>query len=278
MADEYSRFHDAVAYTDVNFAEAFSSVHLDGVDAGLYNGLAVTAASPNAMTVKVATGRAWVQGRWYYNDAIQTLTIEAHDASYTRYDRIILRSTVSGSPGNVRLAVLKGTAAASPALPALTQTASVWEIPLATITITTSTTAVSDAIIVDARQNLASGTLGMVVDGGGVALTATVPSKGLMQVPFNCKVIGWTVLADQSGSVVCDVKRQTVATWPATTITTASIAGSDLPTLSTKQIARSFALTGWTTTLTEGDLLEFYFNSVATITRATFQLHFVRTN
>ena len=73
----YSRFHDNVAYTDVQWAETFNSVHLDGVDAGLYNGLKVYANTPNAMNVLVPTGRAWVQGRWYYSDAVQTMTIEA---------------------------------------------------------------------------------------------------------------------------------------------------------------------------------------------------------
>lgn len=88
-----SRFHDVTSNTDVHFAETFSSVHLDGVDAGSLNALKVYASTPNAMTVEVPTGIAWVQGRWYKNDAVVTKTIEAADASYTRYDRIVLRST-----------------------------------------------------------------------------------------------------------------------------------------------------------------------------------------
>ena len=271
----YSRFHDNVAYTDVQWAETFNSVHLDGVDAGLYNGLKVYANTPNAMNVLVPTGRAWVQGRWYYSDAVQTMTIEAADATYTRYDRIVLRSTVAGSPGNIAVAVLKGTAAASPALPALTQTSAVWEIPLATITVTAALAAVATGNITDTRKNLASGSLGYVIDGGGVAINTG--SKGFIQVPFSCTLIGWTLLTDADASMVIDVKSQTVATWPADSTSTVSIAASDKPTVSSKKIARGYC-TGWTVAVAEGDILEFNVDSCAIITRATLQLNFVRTN
>ena len=271
-----SRFHDAVAYTDVAFSEVFSSVHLDGIDAGSLNALVVTATGSNGMNVYVNTGIAWVQGRWHKNDASVTFTLGAAHASYTRYDVVVLRTTVAGSPGNVSLAVLAGTPASSPTVPTLTQTASVWEIPIAKITVTANLAVISQTDITDMRKNLASGSIGYVIDGGGVAITTG--SKGFVQVPFSCKLIGWTILADASASMVVDVKSQTVATWPATSTTTASIAGSDKPTLSTKKIARSFAMTGWTTTVNEGDLLEFNVDSCATITRATVQLHFVRTN
>lgn len=272
----YSRFHDNVAYTDVQWAETFNSVHLDGVDAGLYNGLKVYANTPAAMNVLVPTGRAWVQGRWYYSDAVQTITIDAADATYTRYDRIVLRSTVAGSPGNIAVAVLKGTPAAVPALPDLTQTSAVWEIPLATVTVTAAMASVVAGSIADARKNLASGSMGYVIDGGGVALTAA--SKGFLQVPFSCKAVGWTLIADQSGSAVVDIHSQTIATWPAASTSTTSIAGTDKPTLSSKKAARSFELTGWTTAMAEGDLLEIIIDSATTVTRLTLQIHFVRTN
>lgn len=273
---QISRFHDVTSNTDVNFAETFSSVHLDGVDAGSLNALKACANTPNAMNVLVPTGLAWVQGRWFKSDAIVTMTIEAADATYTRYDRIVLRTTVAGSPGTVRLAVVKGTAAAAPTVPVLTQGASIWEIPICKVTVTAALAAIADVNITDERKNLPSGSLGYVIDGGGVAIATG--SKGFIQVPFSCKITGWTILADQSASMVVDIKAQTVATWPATSTTTASIAGSDKPTLATKKINKSVALTGWTTAVSEGDLLEFNVDSCATITRATVQLHFVRTN
>ena len=173
------------------------------------------------------------------------------------------------------MAVLKGTAAASPALPALTQTSAVWEIPLATITVTAALAAIATGNIADARKNLASGSLGYLIDGGGVAITTG--SKGFIQVPFSCTLIGWTLLGDQSGAAVIDVKSQTVATWPATTTSTSSIAASDKPTLATHKIAKGLC-TGWTAAIAEGDLLEINVDSATTVTRLTLQIHFVRTN
>ena len=273
-----SRMHDNVAYTDTQFAEVFNSVHLDGVDLGLYNGLKVYQNTPAAMNVLVPTGRAWVQGRWYKNDAIVTATITAADATYARIDTIVLRLTVAGSPGNIQIAVLAGTPASSPTATALTQTAATWEIPLAFVTVGANVATIVTANITDARKNLASGSLGYVIDGGGIAVTTG--SKGFMQIPFSCTIIGWTLIADQQGSAVVDVKSQLLATtaWPATTTTTTTITGSDLPTLAAQKAARSFAMTGWTQAVAEGTLLEFNVNSATTVLRLTLQLHFVRTN
>jgi len=273
-----SRFHDVTSNTDVMFAETFSNVHLDGVDAGslTLNSLKAYASTPNAMTVEIPTGIAWVQGRWYKNDAVVTMTIDAADATYTRYDRIVLRSTVAGSPGSIVLYVIKGTPAASPVLPDLVQTSGTWDIPICYVTVTASLAAIAPTDITDQRKNIPSGSLGYVIDGGGVAITTG--SKGFIQVPFSCKITGWTILADADASMVVDIKSVLPATWPADTTSTASIAGTDKPTLSSKKIAKSVALTGWTTAVAEGTLIEFYVDSCATITRATVQLHFVRTN
>jgi len=271
-----SRFHDNVAYTDVAFSEVFSSVHLDGVDAGSLDALKAYASTPNAMTVEIPTGIAWIQGRWYKNDAVVTMTIEAADASYTRYDRIVLRTTVTGSPGNIQLAVLKGTAAASPVPPDLTTTAATWEIPICKVTVTAALAAVTDALITDERANLPSGSLGYILDGGGVELTTG--SKGYIQVPFKCKVTGWTIMADVEGSIVVDVKAGISTTWPASTLSTASVAGAEKPTLSSKKIAHNLALTEWPASAAQYTIIEFVIDSCTTITRATLQLHFVRLN
>jgi hypothetical protein len=274
---ETSRFHDVTSNTDVHFAETFRTVHLDGVDLAALNGLKITQNSPQAMNVLMDTGIAWVQGRWYKNDASKTISFDAADATYTRYDRIVLRSTAAGSPGTVRVAVVKGTAAASPSLPALTQTVdTVWEIPIAYVTIAAGTTQITTAMITDQRENMSSSAISYVIDNGGAAIGTG--SKGYIQIPYDCKVLGWTVIGDQSGSIVVDIKAVTVSSWPASSLTTASIAGTDKPTLSSKKAARSFALTGWTTAVTEGDIWEFYVDSASTVTRVSIMILVARTN
>lgn len=269
---EISRFHAETPYSDDLFSETFSTVHLDGVDGSTFNSLAVTATT--GLTVSIDTGIAWVQGRWYKNSTALTLTADPADGSNPRYDRVVLRWT-TGSPGTIVLAILKGTAAASPTLPALTQTTSMWEIPIATLNITAGLATIIAANIIDARRNLASGSLGYVIDGGGAAISTG--SKGYLQAPFACTLIGWTLIADADNSMVIDVKSSTLATWPADSITTASIAASDKPTLSGKMVAKGLC-NGWSAAVAEGDILEFVVDSSAVITRATLQLNFVRTN
>lgn len=112
---------------------------------------------------------------------------------------------------------------------------------------------------------------GITIDGGG-----SVPStgtKGFIQVPFGCTITGWTIIADQSGSCSIGVKKSTFAGFP----TTSSIVASAPPNLSSQQNATSTTLTGWTTTINAGDVLEFDLNSVATCTRITLELQLSRT-
>ena len=74
-----------------------------------------------------------------------------------------------------------------------------------------------------------------VIDGGG-----SVPGTGAygqISIPFACTLKGWVLTADQSGSAVIDVLRSTYAAFP----TTASIAGSDKPTLATVRKTRILA-------------------------------------
>ena len=110
-------------------------------------------------------------------------------------------------------------------------------------------------------------THGIVVDGGGAVITTG--SKGYFRVPYACTVLGWTVFADQAGSIVVDVKKGTYAGFP----TTASIAGTEKPTLSASQKNQDTGLTTWTPTLAVDDVLEYVVDSVATVQRVTVLLH-----
>lgn len=100
---------------------------IDGVTLAL-SSLAVTTLS--GRNLQVATGTAWVHGAFYSNDAAISLPIAANASGNPRIDRIVLRRDISAN--TVVAAVLQGTAAASPAAPALTLLpTSIWEVPLA---------------------------------------------------------------------------------------------------------------------------------------------------
>jgi hypothetical protein len=114
-------------------------------------------------------------------------------------------------------------------------------------------------------SNLRVSTLGITIDGGGEAITTG--TKGYAVVPFACTIQSWSVVADQSGSIVLDVWKHTAVPTNSNTIT-----ASAKPTLSAAQLAVAQAATGWTTAVSANDVLGFEVESAATVTRATLTI------
>lgn len=106
---------------------------------------------------------------------------------------------------------------------------------------------------------------GIVIDGGGSAITTGI--KGDIVIPYTGTITQWTLVADQSGSIVIDVWKDTYANYPPTVADT--IAGSEKPTLSTATKNQDTNLTTWATAVTAGDTVRFNVDSVTTVTRAT---------
>lgn len=111
-------------------------------------------------------------------------------------------------------------------------------------------------------------TITFIIDGGGSAITTGV--KGFLEIPFACTITGWTILADQSGSIVVDVWKDTYANFPPTVADT--IAGTEKPTLSSVQKNQDLSLSTWTTAITAGDILAFNVDSITTVTRVTISI------
>lgn len=112
-----------------------------------------------------------------------------------------------------------------------------------------------------------------LISGGGSTVATGI--AGDLTVPFNCEITEWTLLADQTGSVVVDIWKDTYANYPPTVADT--ITGSAKPTISAGVKGQSSTLTGWTTTITAGDTLRFNVDSAATLTRVTLSLKVKRT-
>ena len=106
-----------------------------------------------------------------------------------------------------------------------------------------------------------------IIDGGGSAITTG--SKGFIVFPVAATIDQWTVIADQGGSIVVDVKRSTYSGFPTTT----SIVGAgNKPTLSSAQKNQA-APASWTSTaIVAGDVLEFNVDSITTVRRVTLML------
>lgn len=112
-----------------------------------------------------------------------------------------------------------------------------------------------------------------VIDGGGATITTGV--KGYLEIPFACTINRSTLLADQSGSIVVNIWKTTYSAFDAGSthpVVGDKITASAPPTLSTATKAQDSTLTGWTTSISAGDILAFNVDSVTTCQRVTLSL------
>lgn len=179
---------DAGPYTADNWAQTWRNAFGNGsadVDSGPIMGSGVApdpgltvaaVAVPNA-TVNVSAGAALVHGTFYLTDATVNLAIAANLSAFPRIDTIVLRK--SWAAQTVRLAVLQGTAAASPVVPTITQTDGVtWEIPLADIAVAAGFVTITNANITPRRSwaNVSDGIYlnDVLNNSGGIRVTGDV--------------------------------------------------------------------------------------------------------
>jgi hypothetical protein len=104
-------------------------------------------------------------------------------------------------------------------------------------------------------------------NGGSVLPTGVL---GYLTVPFAGTISAAYLFADEVGSVVVDIWKTGYSSAPPTVSNT--IAASDLPTLSSAQKYSDTTLTGWTTTVSVGDVFAFNINSVTSLKTLTVQL------
>lgn len=110
--------------------------------------------------------------------------------------------------------------------------------------------------------------IAFIIDGAGSSISTGV--KGFVEVPFACTILAATLLADQSGSIVVDVWKDTYANYPPTDADT--ITSATPPTITTATKSQNSTLTAWTTAISAGDILGFNVDSCTTITRVTVSL------
>lgn len=126
-------------YNASTMSEFYTGICSQGVFQSVDNGLAVSAGT--GFHVSVATGRAIIQEHWIKNDAALTLAIPAASSTYARIDAVVIR--FSSSNRNITIAVKEGTAAASPAAPAMTRTGGTYEMALAYVNVAANATSVT---------------------------------------------------------------------------------------------------------------------------------------
>ena len=110
-------------------------------------------------------------------------------------------------------------------------------------------------------------------DGGDVL--ATGKRNVNIEVPYSGTITAVRLLADQTGSVIVDIWKDSYTNYPPTVADT--ITASAKPTISSALKSEDTSLAGWTTSITEGDILEFNIDSITNITALTVSLSITQT-
>jgi hypothetical protein len=119
--------------------------------------LEVVEASPQAQSVDVEPGAALVglddEFVAYINSTDKAVTISANSSGNDRIDTIVVEIDLSQPAGSdtAQVKVVEGTPAGSPSAPTLTQTATVYQFPLADIAVADGFSVITNANITDRR-------------------------------------------------------------------------------------------------------------------------------
>lgn len=116
-------------------------------------------------------------------------------------------------------------------------------------------------------------TINVTFDGMGSVLT--VGNKAILPDLKAMTITSWTLVAEQSGSVVIDVWKSTYGSYPP--VVGGSIAGTEKPTLSSADKNQDTSLSTWSTSIADGDCLIFNIDSVTTIEKCVLTIKGTRT-
>lgn len=112
------------------------------------------------------------------------------------------------------------------------------------------------------------GSFGITIDGGGSEITTGV--KGYVTIPYSGTITEWSIVANQTGSIVIDCWKDTYANFPPTIDD--AITGTEKPTISSDIKGDDNDLTTWNTGVTAGDIIAFNVDSASSIQIATLSI------
>ena len=117
-------------YNANDYADNLAVVIGNGVLRGSGDDLKVIA---SGMTLKVKTGRGWINGRWYNNDAQFDLATVSPPAGGSRWDRVVLQLDNSKGLRTIKARYIKGEVAVNPQKPEPVRSGDVYELVLADV-------------------------------------------------------------------------------------------------------------------------------------------------
>jgi hypothetical protein len=113
--------------------------------------------------------------------------------------------------------------------------------------------------------------LSITVDNGNNEITSGV--KGIINVPFNGQILGWSIITNSIGSAVIDIYRDSFDdfTYPGSSLN--SITGVNKPTINSQIKVKSNNLNTWITNINKYDVLTINIDSVVDINYLNFNLY-----
>jgi hypothetical protein len=158
IKNQYSKITGPSAATDIGnlplVFRAFSNGVIDGVAGELF-----ITATGSSMSVNIAAGAGLVQGVLYDQLIAGVIPIAAAHATLPRIDTIVMEVVPPGAgddiEGRSEVVVVQGTAAATPVAPTLTQTTSLWQVPLANVAVGAAVLVIGSDKITDRRTLVA---------------------------------------------------------------------------------------------------------------------------
>ena len=125
---------------------------------------------------------------------------------------------------------------------------------------------------VDWEANVAN--IQVVFDGGGSVIEVNEALN--IEIPFNCEITQVSLLSEEAGSIQIDIYKDNYTNYPP--VVGDTITASAIPAIASSIKYQDNVLTGWTKTITAGDILRFNVDSVTTITRCTLSLKVIKLN
>ena len=157
------------------WSKQMSKIMSDGFFGNYLNAMQAYADS-TGMQVKIKTGSAWLRGHYYENDTEEILAVTAAHATLTRWDMVVLEVDWTKTDNQIITKVVAGTPAASPTLPTLVQTATVWQVALAKIVVGASVVTIAETNVTDLRtfsspgNGVGSGTIFNAINNSAINL------------------------------------------------------------------------------------------------------------
>ena len=129
-------------------------------------------------------------------------------------------------------------------------------------------TEIASTIARDSELTTTDDAIEYVIDGGGSAITTGI--KGDLEIPWGATINRVTLLCDQSTTTTIDIWKDTYANFPPTDAD--SITASAVPGTSAGNKDQDATLTGWTTSITAGDIIRFNVDANDNAQRCTISL------